>query len=620
MCVLVCGVARASEYPGLPAFNTLGVTAKGDPERQQLMTAVDWASANRGWQQHLDALSEAIHRAAHGGTKFQWAQNLDTILNVPNLALALEQARFIQAVGTATLDEFCSSPDQREFIRWLLGRVDTLKRFNGTILPEDKPQEALLQWCAIWKETPENRLENLAIACAVVFDEPIVISADVYGYTATGEESGSRAEATVSGLERFRFYKERFEKGALRTAIDRMEPWELVWVVDAPVPESELLWAQKNVNYSRRDWGKAYSSIRYRMDRATQGKNPYTAYTLEQILKEGGICGDQAYFAAVSAKANGIPGMMITGEGNRGGHAWFGYELDRGNWNLTCGRYNDSYAAGTTIDPQTRKSVKEHELHQRIDPVYRTETYARSVCMLSLAHLLQAKGDAALAAVGCEKALRLAPKNLQAWWTKLDLLKAANVPEADWRRELAKMRPVFREFPDVVQLINERESQYALEHGGATAALKLVRQQKREVSRGERTDLFLENLEKEVGLATQSNQLQTADSIYKDALKRKGDQLVSFKAVAESYYNWAKANSRGPDAVREILSYFNRHHPDPQDDVFAMDAQVEVLSLLGGFSQEQGMDSQARTLERRRTKLSKLSERVGKAESRNSDR
>jgi hypothetical protein len=39
-----------------------------------------------------------------------------------------------------------------------------------------------------------------------------------------------------------------------------------MWVVDAPVPESELVWAQKNVNFSRRDWGKAYGHIRYRMD------------------------------------------------------------------------------------------------------------------------------------------------------------------------------------------------------------------------------------------------------------------------------------------------------------------------------------------------------------------
>ena len=38
----------------------------------------------------------------------------------------------------------------------------------------------------------------------------------------------------------------------------------------------------------------------YRMDRAALGKDPYTNYTFQEILDEGGICMDQAYFAAVS--------------------------------------------------------------------------------------------------------------------------------------------------------------------------------------------------------------------------------------------------------------------------------------------------------------------------------
>lgn len=62
--------------------------------------------------------------------------------------------------------------------------------------------------------------------------------------------------------------------------------------------------------------------IRYRMDRAALGKDPYTNYTFQEILDEGGICMDQAYFAVNTAKCNGIPSAYVTGDGNRGPHAW----------------------------------------------------------------------------------------------------------------------------------------------------------------------------------------------------------------------------------------------------------------------------------------------------------
>lgn len=50
--------------------------------------------------------------------------------------------------------------------------------------------------------------------------------------------------------------------------------------------------------------------IRYRMDRAALGKDPYTNYTFQEILDEGGICMDQAYFAVNTAKCNGIPSRL----------------------------------------------------------------------------------------------------------------------------------------------------------------------------------------------------------------------------------------------------------------------------------------------------------------------
>ena len=52
---------------------------------------------------------------------------------------------------------------------------------------------------------------------------------------------------------------------------------------------------------------------------------PYPSYLLADILKKGGICIDQAYYAETIGKGRGIPTIGFTGYGMDGAHAWFGY-------------------------------------------------------------------------------------------------------------------------------------------------------------------------------------------------------------------------------------------------------------------------------------------------------
>ena len=68
--------------------------------------------------------------------------------------------------------------------------------------------------------------------------------------------------------------------------------------------------------------------VEYLMERAVDGLNPYQEYSFAEILKEGGICGDQSYFCVNTARAQGIPAMTIAGETDLGGHAWAGLKFD----------------------------------------------------------------------------------------------------------------------------------------------------------------------------------------------------------------------------------------------------------------------------------------------------
>ena len=620
---VVSAPAAGDSYPGLPVFNLSTAVAVGDPDRQQLFRAAQWAAASGNWERHFTQLKTALATAAGTGPWQQRPQNLDRLIGLGTPALATEQARFIRAVGPAALSTFGKVDRSRDFLNWLLVRPAVLAAFNDTIAPQDQAADALAAWRTIWFDDEAGRetFANLAIACALVFDQPVRISANVYGFGPTTESSGGPAKE-VSALSRYRFYRDSAKKGALKVPLAEMTAWELVWVVDAPVPESELVWAQQHANFSRREWGKAYGHIRYRMDRATQGVNPYKAYTFAEIEKEGGICGDQAYFAAMTAKANGIPAMVIGGEGDRGGHAWIGFEVARGEWKLDVGRYGDNYAAGTTRDPQTGRTIKEHELRQFTEPARRTAGYAKSEKLLALATLLADAGQRDLATLATDTALALAPKNFAAWTTKLDRLAAAKVPTADWLRESARMRTVFREYSDLVQAIDKREADYLAANGSSAAARQAVHVQTGRMERkdGERSDLILDSVFREVEMAEQAGDAEKGGRILRDALREKGHEVVPFKKIAGRYYEWAKTHTKGPETVRELISFFDRKHDAPTTDTFAMGAYRGVLGMLIKMAQEQSLGPQQRQLERREEKLKELQEKQGKLQSRGADR
>ena len=619
--------APADSYPGLPVFSLSTAVAAGDPDRKQLLLAAQWAASTGQWERHFTQLKTALATAAGSGPWQQRPQNLERLIGLGTPALATEQARFIRAVGPAPLATFSTNEKSRDFLNWLFVRPAVLAAFNDTIEPQDQAGEALAAWRNIWYDDVENRetLASLAIACALVFDQPVSISPDVFGFGKTTESSSSSpgsAASEVSAVGRYRFYRDSAKKGSLKVPLGEMTPWELVWVVDAPVPESELVWAQKHANFSRRDWGKAYGHIRYRMDRATQGVNPYTAYTLAEIEKEGGICGDQAYFAAMTAKANGIPAMVISGEGDRGGHAWMGYELARNEWKLDTGRYADNFAAGTTRHPQTGRTMKEQELRQLTDPARRTPGYEKSGKLIALATLLADGGQRDLATLAIDAALTAAPKNYDAWTAKLDQLAAAKAPAADWLRESAHMRTTFREFSDLVQEIDQREADYLAGSAGSSAARKLVHLQTGRMERKDagRSDLILDSVFREVELAEKAGDAEKAGRIFRDALRDKGQEVVPFKKIADHYYAWAKTNGKGPETVRELVAFFDRKHEEPTTDVFAIGAYRGALAVLIAMAKEQSLEPQQRRLEHREEKFKELEEKQGKLQSRGAAR
>ena len=500
--------------------------------------------------------------------------------------LALAQATFARRVGAGTLTTFAQTPGQAAFLPWLLSRRAALEEFNATIHPSEDAGQVLGLWAQLWNGDEKGRetFWRLALACAVVFDQPVTITAGL-------------AYGTVDMQERYNYFRRCADASALCAPVSEMAAFELVWVVDAPVPTSELDWARRNVKYARSQWSQAYSSVAYRMDRAMRGADPYKTYSLAEIRSKGGICGDQAYFAAVTAKASGIPAMAITGQGQRGGHAWFGYKASAQEWNMKAGRYEgDDYATGYTTDPQTGQTVKEQTLLLLADNQRRQPVYTQATRLVWLAELLEANPTNAVAAL--ETAVQVCPRHWPAWTALCAQYRQLKVAPSRLAPVWAAARSAFRQYPDVLASLDRWEVEQWRVTGNETAVAELLRQQQRRLTtRGdaERTDLVLDLVAERAQLLEKRNDLAGADKVYRDALREQARNLVMFRDIAEKYFAFGQRNNRRHEVVRSIQNDMGRI-PLPEDDPFAARAYAQAERQVAGYLEQDGQASRAKAL------------------------
>jgi hypothetical protein len=163
---------------------------------------------------------------------------------------------------------------------------------------------------------------------------------------------------------------------------------ELKFVVDTRIALAELEWARREVKLSLSKFGRAYQSIRYdhRRAQAQVFDWPQGSYRLRDILEKGGICVDQAHYAATAGKARGIPTLYFSGQGAAGGHAWFGYMEKPGKWDMDCGRYeSQNYPVGEALDPQTWRPINDSELDLMVADLPRQPAYGAARAALAWA-------------------------------------------------------------------------------------------------------------------------------------------------------------------------------------------------------------------------------------------
>ena len=238
------------------------------------------------------------------------------------------------------------------FVDWLLAHPDFTARLLSSFAPEDAPEECLEVVRSLRSAFGSQIVDvgNLVIAFAIVWDR------DIDAKASRGESFGY-------------YYKNR---KVMRSDFEKT-PYELLkHIANTTVSIQERMWALKTYHARARktaELGRIFFDVRWRPTYFVGGesKKPHLAYTLQNILKYGGVCADQAYFAANVVKSFGIPAEVFSGFGMRGGHAWIGCvkrdPTGTPYWDLGTARYSyDRYYTGYAIDPQTGKQITDHDV------------------------------------------------------------------------------------------------------------------------------------------------------------------------------------------------------------------------------------------------------------------
>lgn len=490
---------------------------------------------------------------------------------------ALIRHAFLHAVPGDLLQPLLTHEETGPFVSWLLEQPEAMQTFVRQLTPQDDVEKALALWAGIAEENPSARGDylELAVACALVFDEKVKVDKDRY-------------DGAIDGVERFRYFQTNDEAGRLTGKIKRMTAADLVWVVGVPVSAKELEWALKEADFRRKTWGQAYGTIKYDMDKAVTGKGSYDEYTFAEIKKKGGICSDQSYFTAWTACAHGIPAAIIGGDGARGAHAWITWQSDENEWKFS-GRF-DGYPAGRTRNPQTRETISEEEFLRLSDKKAASPPLVlKARQALWMAQVFADQPDRALEFI--TEAVKAAPLledpavALLNHWTQ----HRAAAPPEEWAALLKDLRKDFRDAAHLMEIAAEAETKFVFSRQETAATLKDLKREAKKVddtaATGTGVAVDLERLT--TGLKRQAEVFHTNQnpdgirSLYRRALADHGDDAATFKALARDYFAFFQADAvLAAKACRELEMACRRSVGRGKGDWFDITSQNSAWRVV----------------------------------------
>jgi len=567
----------------LERFDRQSIT--GSPALEK---AIRYAIDNRRFEGLATLLEKEIVQSVSKQKEIS-AQELRELLKNPVWCHALNVDTMIHLLSSGELDQLVGANQRSgEFYYWIFTTPEALAQFLYNVKPQDHVRKAMLIWQDIWDSEKDAKIRdkylNLAIACALVFD-----SGNITPKTDTAE---------IRSLPRYTLFRENAERKRLKTVLSKMEVADLVWVVDVPLTDSEIEWALRKANFSRRRWGRAYGHIEYLMERAVNGLNPYDEYSLAQIEKHGGICGDQTYFSVNTAKANGIPAAGVTGSGDRGGHAWLAYKPNKDEWDTTTGRY-ENYSNGTSRNAQTNQRISEFDFMLMSDRKMKSSRVMEAHTLLRFASVLELAGhDRVGIRQTFEEVLKIAPLLPKAWMAYIAFLEKEDpaLTQVEWQSVIDTIERTFKKHPTMWLTARELTKKHIWKYLDDEQIAKTQSRYRSEIARKfpTRTDLIRDLIREQVETVNKQNDFQKMRSFYRQTLRLFGEDSLNFKLISQLYFNSGKKYSENRKQVcDDIESYFSRHVDTESGDFFKAKTEIGMLKMIANYYGEIGEDRKA---------------------------
>lgn len=548
--------------------------------------AIHLAIETGRWDLYRPFLKRAFEASMQGVSLRTGNDRFQTLLAEPLFVRAMGMHGFLRAVDDAYLSKLADESPDHAFHQWLLhGHPTALGEFIGVLTGAEDSGNTLALWSNLWSsETDEAHRETyraLALACALV-----------YG----GRGSTPDWDAA---MHRYTLFRDHAEAGRLTGKIHRMPATDLVWVVDVDVPDPEIEWALRKMHLPRRRWGQAYGMVEYLMERAVEGANPYEEYTFEEILKHGGICGDQSYFAANTAKCHGIPAAIMSGDGDRGPHAWIVWKPEDDTW-AEAG--NTGYTTGATAHPQTGERIHQSLLMLEGDRRNGGARLADTRAYLRFMDLFLAYGEEAIAEEALDLALRSTPEHPLPWRRLVHFREKRETSLEQWEDLADTLRRRFRDRPDFLAMADAIEDEHIFPHRDAERNVQDLRRERRRLARDHegRSDLLLASIRRQADILSEEGDFDGITSLYRKAFRDFGEQAEAFATIADQYFACAGDDpGRRDKACREIELAYQRHIDTESGEYFRASQEVRLLRRVAGFYRTVGDTKKANSLERR---------------------
>jgi len=470
---------------------------------------------------------------------------------------------------------------RRDVAEWLFASDEHVSLFLS-VVPLDGDwalSSRLIE--TLYDHDPEGREQflKLILALSVVWDRPRPPLHFQMG-------AGGMLPFEVNITERYDHFKWLYRKRKAKIPYRDLSVTALTFVVDLPVPMSEIRWALENVRGAANGWQKKFDDIRYDKGRiARQAYQwPHGAYTLAAIRELGGICVDQAYYATITARAYGIPALIFVGEGRRGPHAWFGYLKDRGRWELDAGRYRyDKYATGRAYDPRLKRPMTDHDLEYACARALHSSTHAKATRYGRLAVVLLGLGfleDAADCANACIDLTRIYDLP---WRVLEDVLTRQKKPE-QLLKLLDRKANAFRGYPDYVAGIRQQQAEILRGLGRTREAEELLTRQERRL-RSKRDDLSRFLVTDQIRAAYEAGDHVQARTKMEELLRNQKHEGQKVMALLQAYIGLTDATKQTKEAARFLRRFLDsmrrRYGDNPHNEAIFLQMQLKAYENDG---------------------------------------